>query len=165
MKNWYLIQTRAKQEFIANENLERQGYTAFLPVLQQVRRQAGRWQDRMEPLFPGYLFIQINKHQQNIAPIRSTRGVLRFVRFGIELQPIADVIVEEIMQRVESAESQPANLPLKKGDRVKITGGSFQGMEAIFEAESSTERVELLLEMLGRYNKITLERDEIGPVE
>lgn len=164
MKHWYLVQTKAKQEKIAGDNLQRQGYTIFLPVLQQVRRSAGRWQDRMEPLFPGYLFIQINT-QQNVSPIRSTKGVLRLVRFGIELQPVPDAIINEIRQRVMSAESKPHRLPLKKGDRVIITAGSFQGMEAIFQAESGARRVELLLEMLGRKHKVNMERDEIGPVE
>ena len=165
MLHWYLVQTRAKQEKIAEDNLQRQGYTIFLPVQQQVRRKSGRWQDREEPLFPGYLFIQINKHQQNTAPIRSTRGVLKLVRFGIELQPMPDEIVDAIRRRVMSAQLKAHHLPLKKGDRVKITGGSFQGMEAIFQAESGARRVELLLEMLGRKHKVNMERDEIGPID
>ena len=165
MHHWFLIQTRVKQEKVAEENLRHQGFNIFLPTIKMVGRRAGHWQDVEEPLFPGYLFIYVNQHQQNIAPIRSTKGVLKLVRFGTELQPVPDVIVDEIKQRLEQAGSQPAGLPLKKGDKVWITEGSFKGMVAIFETESGSRRVELLLEMLGRYNKITLGRDEIGPAE
>lgn len=165
MKHWYLVQTKLRQEFIARDNLQRQGFRVFMPTLPRTSRKQNRWITQAEPLFPGYLFIHINQYQQNIAPVRSTIGVLKLVRFGTELQIVPDAIVADIQQRVANSESHPVALPLKQGDSVRITSGSFKGMTAIFAAESGMERVELLLDLLGRYNKISINRDQIDPVK
>jgi transcriptional antiterminator RfaH len=34
-------------------------------------------------LFPGYLFIQLDEKLENWSPIRSTKGVQNFVKFGL----------------------------------------------------------------------------------
>ena len=33
MKSWYLIQAKPKSEQLAKENLERQGYETYLPLI------------------------------------------------------------------------------------------------------------------------------------
>ena len=61
MHHWYVIQTKPRQESVAIENLERQGYAAYCPKMAQAkrRRQRQRWQKVIEPLFPRYLFVQL----------------------------------------------------------------------------------------------------------
>ena len=65
----------------ALENLNRQGF-GHPPATDQARTPPPRrWQGTVEPLFPGYLFVQLDLGRQNTAPIRSTRGVIGMVRF------------------------------------------------------------------------------------
>ena len=45
-------------------------------------------------LFPGYLFIHLDKKQENWSPIRSTKGVLNFVRFGLNYAQVPDTVIE-----------------------------------------------------------------------
>ena len=88
MNNWYLLQSRARQEFIAEENLARQKYEVYLPCIKRARKIRNKWQEITEPFFPGYLFIHLDMEAQNTSTIRSTRGVLKLVKFGEET-PIA----------------------------------------------------------------------------
>ena len=81
MSNWYLIHTKIRQERVALENLERQGFECFLPLIRAEKLRRGALQVVQEPLFPRYLFIRLGTglESQSWAPIRSTIGVSRLV--------------------------------------------------------------------------------------
>ena len=49
------------------------------------------------------------------------------------------------------------------GDRVEILTGPFAGLPASILAETGKERVELLLELLGRANKVVISRHQLTP--
>ena len=102
--DWYAIHTKARQEYVAMENLVRQSYEVFLPLIRQSRRRRGRWQAVTEPLFPGYLFSRLDLEADNIAPIRSTRGVAGLVRFGGLPCPVPADVVENLQSLQESEE-------------------------------------------------------------
>ena len=74
MKNWYLIQTKPKQEKMASQNLINQNFEIYYPKTQI--------KNKVVALFPRYIFIQLDDQNQNLSPIRSTKGVANFVRFG-----------------------------------------------------------------------------------
>ena len=54
---------------------------------------------------------------------------------------------------------------LKKGDKVEILSGSFQGLTAIFEAQDGLERSMLLLKVLNQENKISFSNKDIKKLE
>lgn len=165
MKTWYLVQTKARQETVAEANLLRQEFTVFLPLISRAKRKQGKWQDINEPLFPGYLFIQVDLQQQNTAPVRSTVGVLKIVRFGTEPQVVPDEVIQEICKRMQLQQQEKPALPFTPGQAVAVTEGCFRGVEAIFLAEQGTDRVQLLLDMLGRNNPVTLQRNQVSSKE
>lgn len=143
---WYLVQCRARQEERAQGHLERQGFECYRPLYERERIRRGRKHFEIAGLFPGYLFIRLDRLHDNWAPIRSTRGVIQVVRFNDYPLPVADGIVEEIRRRIEG---RPIREPyLKPGDPVVITQGSFSGIDAIFMASAGEERVLLLLNIL-----------------
>jgi transcriptional antiterminator RfaH len=59
MSNWYLIHTKIRQERVALENLDRQGFECFLPTILAEKLRRGALQVMKEPLFPRYLFIRL----------------------------------------------------------------------------------------------------------
>ena len=79
--NWYLLQCKPRQDERAHLNLMQQNYQVFHPQLVSERVIRGKRQRVQESLFPGYLFIQLSR-DDNWAPLRSTRGVSRFVEFA-----------------------------------------------------------------------------------
>ncbi len=102
LTHWYLAQTKPRQEEVALVNLERQGYLVKLPRVASLRRsskrateqtpapQAPQESQATQVLFPGYIFFVPQHAEQSIAPVRSTLGITRVVRFGLEPAKISD---------------------------------------------------------------------------
>lgn len=152
MSRWYVIQCKPREEPRALENLERQGFSCYLPTLTIEKLRHGRKRDVREPLFPAYLFINLNEVSDNWQPIRSTRGVLQIVRFDDYPVPVRDEIIERIRQRLAT---HLTKVPyLQPGDRVLITDGCFSNMEAIFVANDGDARVVLLMNILQHEQRL-----------
>ena len=73
--NWYAVYTKPRQERIARENLERQSFEAYMPLMRVRRKRRDKWVEAIEPMFSRYLFIRLALGTTNVASIRSTRGV------------------------------------------------------------------------------------------
>lgn len=163
MNTWSVVFTKPRQEQLARENLERQGFVTYLPMLKQPKRLRGHWQDVIEPLFPRYLFIAVAFGRQDLSPIRSTLGVLKLVRFGLEPATVPPGLVETLMNAEDplSACHLPATERFKKGDHITIGAGPFAGVEAIFEATNAKGRITVLLEILGRPTQVQVSKNDI----
>jgi transcriptional antiterminator RfaH len=150
-KSWYLVYTKPRQEEVALTNLVRQGYGVYLPRVRQPRKRQGRRTLVVEPLFPRYLFIHLDTHNDNWGPIRSTLGVASLVRFGHKPALIPDELVTFLVAREgEAGLHEWAVQNYNAGDRVRVADGAFRGYEGIMLARNSRERVVVLLDILGR---------------
>ena len=152
MKKWYLIKTKPRQEKIAKQNLENQGYVSFYPI--------AKINDRLVVLFPGYLFVQLNEKTQNWSPINSTKGVSHFVKFGLNFAKVPTSVIEFIKtnQHITAEKLKDLN-KFKPGDKVQISDGVFNNFVAIFESYKSDERVILLMNLLGREQSLSVKKE------
>ncbi len=66
--DWYLIHTKPARETTAADHLERQGFKTFLPRTRRQVRHAGRWRERIEAMFPRYLFVRLDTEEDDWAP-------------------------------------------------------------------------------------------------
>jgi len=150
MSNWYLIHTKIRQEHVALENLERQGFSCFLPLIQVEKRHRGKLQVIQEALFPRYLFIRLDTglESQSWSPIRSTVGVSRLVTFGQTPAKIDDALVGELRAKNESVEVQRRYF--EPGEQVVVTDGPFVGVHAFYQMADGEGRVIVLLNLLSK---------------
>lgn len=149
---WYLLQCKPRQDQRALENLQRQNYLCFQPVCHQERLVRGVRKIVEEPLFPGYLFIQLEAGS-NWAPLRSTRGVARVVSFGGQPRPVADDLIARLRAREAGQSPRPL---LLQGETVRIEHGPLAGLEAIFLCTQGEQRVVLLMNLLQREQRVQL---------
>jgi transcriptional antiterminator RfaH len=161
-RSWYLVVTKPQSEFKAQENLSRQGYETYLPLVLTSRRRNGKNITRTEVYFSRYLFISLDKETDNWAPIRSTFGVAGMVRFGGMPAQVPKVLIDKLKQNenefgLQSTEKKE----LKPGDKVGIIGGPFDGYKAVFQKMKSTERVSVLLDIVGKNTQVTLSVHEL----
>ena len=161
-RSWYLVVTKPQSEFKAQENLLRQGYKTYLPVVQTTRRRNGKNVNRTEAFFPRYIFIYLDKETDNWSPIRSTIGVAGMVRFGgmpavVPENMIGDLKNNENELGLQSFEKKE----LKQGDKVAIIDGPFEGYKAVYQKMKSTERVSVLLDLVGKNTQVTLSVHEL----
>ena len=126
--SWFAVYTKPRQERVALEHLERQGFSCFLPMADNPyqRRQQKR---RAEPLFPRYLFLNARPNQQSLAPVRSTRGVATLVRFGIKLANVPESVIRVIHDRIDSntglVKLDP--VPVRPGETPAVDGSMREG--------------------------------------
>jgi transcriptional antiterminator RfaH len=155
--HWFLIHTKPRQEACALENLERQGFTCYLPVLCAEKVRQGKLVARDEPLFPRYLFIQLGQgaQSQSWAPIRSTRGVSRLVSFGNEPAKVPSELVEclKLLDLERAGTIKPAFQP---GDGVKVLEGPFAGLDAVYQMRDGEGRVMVLIELMSKPTQLKL---------
>lgn len=158
-KAWYLIYTKPRQEEVAKTNLERQGYTIYLPLAYQYRRHHDKRARTIAPLFPRYLFIQLTQYLDNWGPIRSTLGVTTMVRFGMEPAVVPQDLIETLTARTgpEGVIDLTATADFKPGSRVRIAEGGMTGYEGIFLATSSHDRVIILLDIVGKQVRVQVD--------
>jgi transcriptional antiterminator RfaH len=150
MKRWYVVHTQARQEARAEANLRRQGFEAWLPLIRHARRHARRVDSTLAPLFPRYIFVQLDLTRQPWRSINGTFGVVRLLCNGDTPLVVPAGFVEEIMQRCDEAGTiiGPPH-PLVVGEPVKVAMGRFN-LEGLFETRSGQDRVVLLIKLLGR---------------
>lgn len=164
MGTWFVVHTKPRQESVAREQLERQGYPVYLPRLSLPRLRRGRWADTIEPLFPRYLFVAVEVGEQALAPVRSTRGVAAILKFGDQYAQVPSTLIEAMQGRADEAGLHVlTQAGLRQGDRLHIIAGPFEGFEAVFECERGVERARVLLDVLGRTTSVTLPTAFIVP--
>lgn len=156
---WYVVHTKAHQELLAAGLLEQRLAAA---VLLPQARQRSRGQMRSAPLFPGYLFVELDLEQTEASAVNNTPGVIRLVAFGGLPKPVPAKAMAALQARLAEIDSQGGlpQHPFKEGDRVRLTGGPLAGLEAVFVGPMRpAERVRVLLEFLGQ------EQEALVPVE
>ena len=157
---WFAVYSKPRQERIAYENLERQGFECYLPeAVNPYQRRSKNSQPRIEPLFPRYLFLNAVPGVQNLAAVRSTRGVVGLVRSGFELIRVPDRVIELIKARQdqETGLVMLDPVPLVQGDRVRVFDGPFTGIEGILEAHTGQQRALILMDLLGTQSTVEVE--------
>ena len=156
--HWLLAYTKPRSELVAEENLARQGFEVLCPMMraQKLRRRRWSWLD--EPLFPRYVFVGAQE-EQAWAPIRSTVGVTSLVRFGGVFATVSETLIATL---IEAAEGPHIARPLfKQGQKVRIVAGPYASLEAVFEMAEGEERAAVLLDLLGRQNRVRVELDQL----
>ena len=154
MRNWYLIKTKSRQEHVAIENLENQKYSTYCPTI--------TIKNKHIVLFPGYLFIHLDKERENWSPICSTKGVVNFVRFGLNFAQVPDTVIKFLKANQLINKEKLKNLNrFKSGDKVQITDGVFKNCVAIFKSSIPEERVILLMNLLGQQQAITIKQESV----
>jgi transcriptional antiterminator RfaH len=158
---WYVVQTHPHAEAKAARHLQRQWFETYLPRYLKKRRHARRVESVAAPLFPRYLFVAVDMTTQRWLSIRSTFGVTRLVCDGDRPAAVPMGVLDALRRREDATglvqlDLRPRFAP---GDKVSVLGGAFQDCLGLYEGMSGNERVTILLELLGRKVRVTLDSD------
>jgi len=158
--HWYAIHSKPRQEERALENLERQGFEAWLPMLTVEKFRRGKLAKVVEPMFSRYLFIRLDTEQTNWSPIRSTLGVSKLVSFGNRPAIIEDGLIEALRQLPVR---EPERL-FQPGQAVKFVDGPLRGLEGIYEQADGEIRAMVLVDLLSKHHRVTADIQHLMPV-
>ncbi|MDG1496295.1 MAG: transcription/translation regulatory transformer protein RfaH [Porticoccaceae bacterium] len=148
--NWFLLQTKSKQESRAVENLERQGVHSFCPMMRIEKVSRGSRVVKREALFPGYLFVNFDNESVSSSSIRSTRGVSQFVTCAGAPIKVPESLIAQLRLRTDPSNDELfSDLP-KQGDRLQVVDGPFRGLNAVFSQPDGDARAIVLINLLNQ---------------
>jgi transcriptional antiterminator RfaH len=166
MLRWYLIHTKPAGEALAQVHLERQGYQVYFPRAVQTVHRRGHWLQRIVALFPRYVFLRLNEGQQALNPVRSTLGVAQVVRFGSDYTVVPEGVIRDLQARADPHSGLHAlacAARLNPGAAIAVRSGPFAGLNGIFERPAGSERVVVLLRLLGQNASVCVPADAVAP--
>ncbi len=147
--HWYAIHTKPRAEEQARAALEHKGICVYLPLI-EVQRVNPRARP-VVPLFPGYLFVQVDLGEVGQTAINRTHGVVNLVNFGGDPVMVPEAVIEHVRRRLLEVQHRDEMGPFHPGDRVRIISGPLRDLDAVFEQPISAKgRARVLIEFLGR---------------
>lgn len=148
---WYAIQHKPAQGDRAAEHLQNQEIRIFYPKITVHSIKAGKRVKRLEPLFPGYLFVNLNQQDPRWSKLRSTRGVLRVVSFANKPAAIDASVIDHIRGSLDQVASAGG---IRPGQPVHVDEGPFKGLQAIFEAYDGDARAIVLINFMQKQQSV-----------
>lgn len=153
MQKWYLIAIKTQQAAKAQVMLGQQDISTYYP---QITLSDGKT-TKTEPAFGTYLFAKFDPLEKSMLAINNTRGVRHVVKFGGQLAVVDQSIIDAMHQQFDDVVIDDSP---KKGDPVVISMGPFAGIRAIYQEQDKYLRDVLLIQLVSKTHKITVNRDE-----
>lgn len=163
MINWYVLRTMTGHEDKVKARLENKAecLNILLPKDEVTYKIGGKERKRLKPLFPGYIFIQIELQDEYRYSIKNTPGVINFIGCGNEPSPVEDVEIENILEMIEKGETKEP-VPFEVGDHVHVTDGPFMGVTGfVSDVNSKKDKLKVDVEILGKQIPIELSFKDI----
>ena len=152
-----------QREALALHCLGLNGFTTYLPRLRVRKMVHGRRITVTPPLFPGYLFIAIQNGRWWDA--RWSPGIISLILDHDVPAKVPDAVIDEIRRREVGGLIELARQGIKRGARVRILRGPFEGHLAIYHDSKPRDRIEVLLQLLGGAQRATLESLDVKLVD
>jgi len=161
---WFAVYTQSRQEKCLAKYFDQRAIECYLPLY----RSARRWKDGSRvslelPLFPGYIFVHIQRHER--VRVLELPGVVRIVcGTGGELLSLPDTAVDALRGGLAEHAVQPHPF-LGVGERARIRYGALAGMEGVVVRYKGSLRVVLTLELIMRSIAVEVSCEDLEPVE
>lgn len=159
---WYCARTKPKHEHIAAANVSKNlGLEVFHPRLRLERATRRGVMRVVEPLFPCYIFIHCDL-ESRLDEIRHVTGISSLVHFGRKIPAVPDSAIDELKQCFETEQLMTVQDGVVPGAEVTIVGGAFFGFSGmVVRALSAGQRVQILLDFLGRVTLAEVDRKSL----
>lgn len=160
--NWYCIYVKSRHEFKVFDRLTKAGIEAFLPAVERLRR----WKDRKKlikfPLFPGYLFVCIEKSYELMLKVLKTPGVVTFIKTPSgEPEPIPEEEIVPLRKAIENGREIDPYPYLKEGQTVRIKSGPLAGATGILKKKEKQHYFIISIHILQRAVSVKIDVSEV----
>jgi transcription antitermination factor NusG len=161
---WYAVHTKAKHERKVAHQLEQNSIPVFLPTLREVHD----WSDRQKvlevPLFACYVFVNVPSWQQVHTRISHTPGIFSWVTMNGEPAPIPPSQIEAVRSALNRGTAASRYPFLKAGQKVRVRGGSLDGVEGILVANNGDSRLVVSIDLIQQSVAVALHGYELEPL-
>src|ERR1700722_5459695 len=161
-EHWYAVSVRPKHERMVTRHLEHQGLNHFLPFYRSVRR----WKDRPKeldmPLFPGYVFVNLDLRDR-LGVLRAP-GVVQFVTFQGQPAAVPDSEVRALESSLCAGLRPQPHPYLRQGKKVRVKSGLLADAEGIMIRRKDGFRLVLSIELISRSVMLEVDETDVEPI-
>jgi transcription antitermination factor NusG len=155
---WFALQLFSNREFKVLAELTRLGIEAFLPTIHEEHRWSDRTRTIERPVFPGYVFIRVERANLQIAARVS--GVCRILGQGLEPEQIPDDQIEDVRRVLTDRARTATPSPYVAGQSVEVRIGGAVVRGVVQRLEGRTQLV-VGVELLRRAVAVTLDAADV----
>ena len=156
---WFVAHTKPRREKKLAEYCRCQNIAVTLPCYSSAHKYRGKTVVFQKPLFPGYVFVQIEPRKKD--SVRQNDHVARLLEvfdqetFQRQLQDILLALETDLEVRLAPT--------IGEGMRVRIKAGPLQGVEGWVERRYGTMTVLLRLDFINRAAAVKIDADQLVP--
>ena len=160
---WFALYTASRHEKRVAQHLSQREIEFYLPLYKSERK----WSDGSRvtldlPLFPGYLFIHIQRSERS--RVLGVPGALAVVGgTGGEPACLPDTTIHALRSGLEARPARPHPL-LTAGQRVRIRSGALAGFEGIVARNKNIFRVVLTVEHIMQSYAVEVALEDLEPL-
>lgn len=173
---WYVLRVTYQREIAASKALEELQVEHYVPTVRtRIRNEKGvsiGW--KTEPLVHNYIFVYDS--YENILKLKQSKlDYLRFImgkgEKGLldEPQYVPDKQMADFMKVVRTMGSKPVdpNIDLRKGDKVRVLTGPFEGVEGVFIKMPTRHEKRVVVQIAGvaAFATQTLNASDVEKIE
>jgi len=168
-KKWYILKVQSNREDSISDTLERrirmQGLDRYfgkviVPKEQVTEFKSGKKRVVSRKLYPGYILVNMILNDETWYLVRETGGIGDFTGSAGRPSPMLQADVDKLLNNsaVKPDEAPRLKINFKKGDRVKITEGTFENFEGeVEQIDEANGRVTVMLSIFGRSTPVDIE--------
>ncbi|MFQ6116412.1 MAG: antiterminator LoaP [bacterium] len=162
--NWYVLRTKTGHEDRVRSRLESKTgcLSVLLPKTEVMVTRSGRKKKLLKPLFPGYIFVEMELNDNFRYEIKNTPGVINFIGCGNDPTPVLENEIKYIMTLVDDGQTPLMETTFKVGDRAQVVNGPFMGTSGVItEIDIKRKKIKIAIDILGKQVAIDLDYDDI----
>ena len=155
---WYVLRVTYQRELSTKELLDKLDIENFVPFRTVRRRNSkGQFYRTLEAVLHNYIFVRSTKRV--IDDLKKFRlPILRYVVFPRDgenrIMTVPDDQMRHFIAVAGSLDERvlflsPADVDMTKGDRVRITGGVFEGVEGVFMRVKNAKERRVVVQING----------------
>ena len=160
--NWFILQTKPNAYATACENLKRQGFDVFLPLMTKTIKKNGKFLETKIPLFPGYLFMGTSIDPIPWKTVNGTRGISKAVTLDGVYRSVDTRIIKGLQQRCNEQGIFQSLRDIDVGDRAKIERGPFSDFICTVEKIKDGQRTWVLIDLLQQQTRAEVPLDSVS---
>ncbi|MDR1004035.1 MAG: UpxY family transcription antiterminator [Prevotellaceae bacterium] len=151
---WFALRITYSREMALKEHLDAQGIRCFIPMHYDYIRRGEHAVRRLVPVVHNLIFIYstrevldvIKKEQEYRLPMRYIMNLETHQPIIVPIRQMESFIAVAGTYDEQLVYLSPADVTLRKGMRVRITGGPFEGVEGVLMRIKNDRRVVVSIE-------------------
>jgi len=157
---WFVAHTKPRREKRLVGYCERQGIAATLPCYDSAHKYHGKTVVFQKPLFPGYVFLQLESRQKDA--VRQSDHVANLLE--VFDQETFHRQLEDILLALQAKLQVWLAPSIGEGMRVRIKAGPLRGTEGWVERRYGMTTVLLRLDFISQAAAVKLDANLLEPI-